>query len=107
MPEIRSNWVEIGAHLLDIRSNFLDIGSTCTNLFEIVEKCVSCVDLITFGGCEVFENRRKVAPARLHERAARKKLAFVVPGRDLVAILVALACSRELLGALLDGTGRL
>ena len=36
----------------------------------------------------------------LHKRAARKKLAFVAPGRDLASILIALPRSWDLLGAL-------
>ena len=55
---------------------------------------------------KIDENCRKIAPPTLREQAARQKLDFFAPGRDLVSILVASARSRTLPGALSGVPGR-
>ena len=49
---------------------------------------------------KIDENRRTIAPGTLREGAAREKLDFFAPGRDLASIFVASARSRAILGAL-------
>ena len=55
---------------------------------------------------KIEENRRKIAPTMLRERAAQEKLDFSAPGRDLASILVVSVRSRVLQGALSDVPGR-
>ena len=42
----------------------------------------------------MYKNRRKIASTTLHKRAARAKIEFCVPGRDLASILAAPERSR-------------
>ena len=55
---------------------------------------------------KIEENRQKIAPTMLRERAAQEKLDFSAPGRDLASILVVSVRSRVLQGALSDVPGR-